>query len=65
MTGKKKDFSWSWKKGASMLELREKKLDYAEPKVSVVILRLYGVSYFDLFVGDEMFVTEKEVNFYA
>ena len=48
-----------------MLEFKKKKLDYTDPNAGVVIFRLYGVTYLNLFVGDEMYVVEEGPTYYA
>ena len=48
-----------------MLELREKNIGYTVPKICVNEFSLHGVTYFDLFVGEIMYIVEKELIFYA
>ena len=48
-----------------MLEFKKKKLDYTASSVSVLIFRLYGVTYMDFFVGDEMYEAEEGPTYYA
>lgn len=45
-----------------MLELREKNIGYAVPKICVNEFSLHGVTYF---VGEIRYIVEKEPVFYA
>ena len=48
-----------------MFEFKKKKMDSTDPNAGVLIFRLYGVTYLDLFVGDEMYTVEEGPTYYA
>jgi hypothetical protein len=48
-----------------MLKLREKNIGYTVSQVCVNEFSVHGVTYFDLLVGEIMYIVEKEPVWYA